>query len=165
MQSPQCLLVSASVIDPTIEKSKDKRKHPLNTRLGFAYFPSSSFLVSADISHFGSVSSKSFDAEEVINIAIGLEYYINPGWAIRSGLYTNMANTPEIKKGDINQADHVDLAGFSLSLTKFSRTSSISFGYARSSGNGEAQVIAGSTEIQDLDQTIETIYLSTNYNF
>ena len=165
VQSAQCLLVSASVIDPTIATNKTKRKLPLNTRLGVAYFPSSSFLISADISHFESVESDSFNAEEIINFALGVEYYINAGWAIRGGYYTNLSNTPDIDSTGINQADHVDLTGISLSLTKFSKTSSVSIGYSGSRGSGEAQVIAGSNAIQDLNQEIDAIYLSTTYSF
>jgi len=165
VQSPQCLLVSASVIDPTIETNKKKRKLPMNTRLGVAYFPSSSLLISADISHFESVKSSGFNAEEVINYALGVEYYITPGWAIRGGYYTNYSNTPDIDPTEINQADYVDLTGITLSLTKFSKTSSLSIGYAGSRGSGEAQVISGSPAIQKLDQKVDTIYLSTTYSF
>ncbi|MFT5505218.1 MAG: long-subunit fatty acid transport protein [Gammaproteobacteria bacterium] len=164
-QSEQCLPVAASVRDPTIESSTGKRKLPVNIRLGVAYFPSPQFLVSADISHFGSVRSDSFNAEEVLNFAVGLEYYINATWAIRGGYFTNLSNTPEIDSNSINQTDHVDLTGISFSATKFSKTSSITVGYSGSSGSGEAQVIAGSNAIQDLDQSVNTLYLSTSYSF
>jgi hypothetical protein len=80
-------------------------------------------------------------------------------------LYTNQSNTPEIDPAKINQADHVDLNGVSLSVTRFSKTSSLTIGYTQSSGKGQAQVIAGSSQIQTLDQSVETIYLSTSYSF
>ena len=63
-----------------------------------------------------------------------------------------------------NQPDNVDLTGFSLSLSRFTRTSSISLGFAIASGDGDAQVVAGSTQKQVLEHSIETLYLSTSYH-
>jgi long-chain fatty acid transport protein len=122
-------------------------------------------LYSADISYFEEVCSYAFSAEEVINLAIGFEYYFNASWAIRGGYFTNNSNTPEISSNELNQIDHVDLSGVSFSVTKFSRSSSVTLGLALSSGDGKAQVIADSNEIQDLEQSIGTIYLSTSYIF
>lgn len=165
VQPSQCIPVGGSPIDPTITTSRDKRELPLNIRLGVAYFPTPRLLYSVDISHFEKVSSSAFKAEEVINFAIGFEYYLDPEWAIRGGFFTNNANTPGISSGDLNQADNVDLTGISLSVSKFSKTSSLTIGFASSSGDGDAQVITGSSQIQDLEQKIETVYLSTSYNF
>ena len=165
LQPSQCIAVGGSPQDPTITTSKDERDLPLNVRFGVAYFPTPRLLYSADISYFEEVRSSSFDAEEVINYAFGIEYYFNAQWAIRGGLYTNDSNTPELSSSKLNQSDHVDLTGISLSISRFSKTSSITIGYAAASGDGEAQVITGSSQIQDLDSTIETWYLSTNYKF
>lgn len=165
VQLGQCIPVSGSPLDPSIVSSDVERDLPLNVRLGFAYFPSPRLLYSADISYFEEVVSDGFNAEEVINFAVGFEYYFNPEWAIRGGYFTNDSNTPEISTSGAGQEDHVDLAGISLSMTKFSRSSSLTFGFASSSGDGEAQVIAGSSEIQELKQSIQTIYLSTSYTF
>ena len=151
--------------DPAIITSRDKRDLPLNVRLGVAYFPTPRLLYSADVSFFEEVRSSSFDAEEVVNYAFGIEYYFNPEWAIRGGIYTNESNTPDVSSSKLNQSDHVDLTGISLSISRFSKTSSITIGYSAASGDGEAQVIAGSSQIQDLEQTIDTLYLSTSYNF
>ena len=165
VQPSQCIPVGGSPIDPTITTNKDERDLPLNIRLGVAYFPTPRLLYSVDVSHFEKVSSSAFEAEEVINFAFGIEYYLNPEWAIRGGIFTNEANTPEVSSSKLNQADHVDLTGISLSVSKFTRSSSLTIGFASSRGEGEAQVITGSPEIQDLEQTIETVYLSTSYSF
>jgi long-subunit fatty acid transport protein len=165
----QCAIVSASIRNPTVTTHTSKRELPLNLRVGVAYFPSPRFLVSADMSHFGSVSSDTFKAEAVVNFALGVEFYINPKWAIRGGYFTNQSNTPNIDPTLdptlIIQDDHVDLSGISFSVTKFSKTSSITVGYSGSSGSGEAQVIAGSNAVQDLEQSVNTLYLSTSYSF
>ncbi len=165
VQPVQCLPVGGSPIDPTVTSSNVERELPLNVRLGFAYFPTPRLLYSADISYFEEVISDGFNAEEVINFAMGFEYYFNAEWAIRGGYFTNNANTPEISTTGINQLDHVDLSGISISVTKFSRSSSLTIGLASSSGDGEAQVISRRPEIQDLEHSMQTIYLSTSYNF
>ncbi len=164
VQSAQCIPVSGSPLDPTIVTSSDERDLPLNVRLGIAYFPTPRLLYSADVSYFEEVDSDSFNAEEVINFAIGLEYYFNAEWAVRGGYFTNDSNTPEISTSDVGQRDHVDLTGISLSLSKFSRSSSLTLGFASSSGNGKAQV-TGTSDIQVLEQSIQTVYLSTSYTF
>jgi len=165
LQPAQCIPVSGSPVDPTIVTSTEKRDVPLNVRFGFAYFPTERLLFSTDLSYFEAVEGTIFSAEEVLNIAIGTEYYFNAAWAIRGGIFTNNANTPEIVPGQINQSDHVDLTGFSLSISRFSKSSSITIGFTGSYGKGQAQVIAGSPLIQELDQSVKTLYLSTSYNF
>jgi len=164
-EATQCIPVATSPIDPTISSSKVKRDLPLNIRLGLAYFPTPRLLYSADISYFENVTGSGFNAEKVINFATGFEYYFNAEWAVRGGYFTNDSNTSEVSASALNQLDHVDLSGISLSITRFSKTSSLTIGLASSSGDGKAQVITGSAEIQNLEQSIQTIYLSTSYNF
>jgi len=160
-----CPPVAGIPADPTVTSSNSKRDLPLNVRFGVAYFPTPRLLYTADVSYFEEVRSSSFDAEEVINYAFGIEYYLDAEWAIRGGIYTNESNTPEVSSSKLNQSDHVDLTGISLSISRFSKTSSITIGFSAASGDGEAQVITGSSQIQDLESTIETLYLSTSYNF
>jgi len=165
IQTSQCINTSGTINNPTIITSSEKRDLPLNVRFGVAYFQTPRLLYSADISYFEEVRSSTYDAEEVINYAFGIEYYFTAAWAIRGGIYTNNANTPELSSDEVNQFDHVDLTGISLSISRFSATSSVTLGFAVASGDGEAQVVTGSSEIQALDQTTETLYLSTAYNF
>ena len=165
IQTSQCINTSGTINNPTIITSSEKRDLPLNVRFGVAYFQTPRLLYSADISYFEEVRSSTYDAEEVINYAFGIEYYFTAAWAIRGGIYTNNANTPELSSDEVNQFDHVDLTGISLSISRFSATSSVTLGFAVASGDGEAQVVTGSSEIQDLEQTTETLYLSTAYNF
>ena len=165
LQPSQCIQVGGSPIDPTITRSSDERDLPLNVRFGIAYFPTERLLYTADISYYEETSSDAFSAEEVINLALGLEYYYSARWALRAGYYTDKANTPDVSSTKLNQLDHVDLKGISLSMTHFSKTSSITFGMTYSAGDGKAQVITGSSQIQDLEQEITTLYLSTTYNF
>ena len=165
VQSAQCIPLSGSPLDPSFSSNKNERELPLNLRLGVAYFPSDRLLIDVDLSFFESVNKNGSNAEQTINIAAGLEYYYSSAWAFRGGIFTNNANTPELSSNRSNQLDHVDLIGLSVSITRFTKSSSVSAGFVYSFGEGEAQVIAGDNQIQDLEQTAQTIYLSTSYHF
>jgi long-chain fatty acid transport protein len=148
-------------------ESNLKRELPLTVTLGGAYFQSSSLLYSADFSYYSSTSSTGFiDRPATWNVAFGSEYYLNSDWAIRAGLYTNRANTAAVEAGQANQLDHVDLTGISLSLSHFSRNSSLTVGFSYSAGTGEAQVnTADLTKIQDLQRQSTSVYLSASYSY
>lgn len=165
IQSAICIPVAGSPQDPVLSSSKEERELPLNVRFGIAYFPSNRFLLGFDVSYYEATSDNFAKTEETINLAAGLEYYYSANWALRGGLYTNNANTPELDAAKLNQLDHVDLTGMSFSLTRFTRSSSVTFGFTYSSGEGEAQVISGLSDIQKLEQTSQTFYLSTSYQF
>lgn len=164
-QAALCIPTAGSPQDPVFASTDSERELPLNIRVGIAYFPTNRFLMDLDLSYYEATSDDFFDTQETVNIAAGLEYYYNENWAFRGGIYTNNANTPDIVSGQTNQYDHVDLTGFSLSLTRFTKSSSVTGGFTYSSGEGSAQVIAGSTEIQDLTHSTQTFYLSTSYQF
>ena len=166
IQATQCLPVPGSpIIDPGFSSSDIERELPINIRLGVAYFPTDKFLFDLDLSFYEAVKNSGINSTQTINIAAGFEYYYNASWAMRGGYFTNNANTPELSSSLINQLDHVDLNGISLSLTHFTKSSSVTGGFAYSWGEGKAQVITGSPQIQNLEQSIQTVYLSTSYSF
>ena len=106
----------------------------------------------------GSVQNK-----RIVNIALGSEYYINEKLALRGGLYTNAAHTPKLSSSIANQDEHIDLYGLSLSLTSFTRSSSVSLGLSYAFGTGDAQAIADSTAIHDIELRNLTIFISATY--
>lgn len=158
---------SASTVSHTDFESNLKRELPLTVTLGGAYFYNSALLYSADFSYYGSTSSTGYvDRPATWNIAFGSEYYLNPDWAIRAGFYTNRANTAAVESNKASQLDHVDLTGISLSLSHFSRNSSLTMGFSYSAGTGEAQVnTADLTKIQDLQMQSTSVYLSASYSY
>lgn len=144
----------------------EKQEHPFSTTLGVAYFQTSAFLVSGDLSYYAKTSDPNFgDKEATWNAALGTEYYASERWALRAGLFTNRANTPVINNGDNNKLDHVDLYGGSLSMTYFTRQSSVTLGGSYSYGAGKAQVSDNTTDIQDVESQSETIFLSAGYSY
>ena len=108
---------------------------PWNIDLGAAYFADTKSVFSASISIWG---PKYGLTEPLVNTAFGAEYYISSRWALRFGLFTNFANTPLIQKGVAKQKEHIDLYGGTFSFSHFTRSSSLTIGFAGSGGIGEA---------------------------
>lgn len=151
--------------DPILASSTEKRELPMNIRAGIAYFPNNRFLMDFDVSYYGATTDFLSSTEQTVNLAAGVEFYYDANWAFRGGVFSNNSNTPTIKSGGTDQLDHVDLTGFSVSLTRFTKASSITAGFTYSAGNGSAQLIGGSTDIQDLEFTSSTFHISTSYQF
>ena len=118
-------------------------------------------MFSTDLSYYESVGTR----EAVINFAIGTEYYFNENWAVRGGFWSDFANTPKLSGNKVNQPEHINLFGTSLSLTFFQRQASISLGCSYSFGDGEAQVVADNATIEDVENRATTLYISAGYSF
>ncbi len=142
-----------------------KRKYPLRTALGVAYFASSSLLISGDLTYFTKVADPIFgDKEPVLNLALGTEYYLDKSWALRAGAFTNMANTPDIVPGVTSIEEHIDVYGGSLSLSHFTRNTSVTLGGSISAGSGQSQIVGGATA-QDASIFGWTVSLSSSYSY
>lgn len=150
----------------TTESTEGKRKFPLVVRAGTAYFASSSLLVTLDGAYYTKVTDPVFgDRVSVLNGALGAEYYPDKNWAVRAGLFTDLANTPQLNPASTGQAEKIDLYGASLSISNFTRNTSISFGGSVSTGSGKAQIVSGSTDIQNADIFGWTLFLSSSYSY
>jgi len=146
--------------------SDAKRKYPMNAALGVAYFASDRFLLSTDVTYYENINDEAFiDREKVVNVALGTEYYLSQTWAVRGGLFTDFASTLKINPALADQPEHIDLYSGSLSITRFTRSSSITLGGTYSLGSGNAQLRSGSTEIQKADATAWTVFLSSSYKY
>jgi hypothetical protein len=152
-------------------RSSEKRKFPYVTTAGIAYFPSPSLLLSADLSYYTDVSSYSFlairnvDLKAVLNGAMGIEYYLSPTIALRAGGFTDMANTEKLKSDLTDQPEHINIFGGTLSVTYFTKNSSLTLGGVYSYGSGKAQVITNSTAQQDATLSSLTIYIGAGYSY
>jgi long-chain fatty acid transport protein len=162
--------IPLSTTNPTIKETSDKREYPYQVSLGGAWFPSPNLLLSADVSYFTPVSFYNTEIlandsrKSVVNFAVGSEYYLDKTWAVRTGVYSSMANTSAIKTGSVNQPENIDLYGGSLTLTRFTRNTSISGGASFNYGSGKAQ-IRGATDIQDVTFNSWTIFVTSAYSF
>jgi long-chain fatty acid transport protein len=148
----------ATIPQPIISTFTTQRELPLELKFGGAYFANDSLLFSGDLSWNKSAGARL----AVVNIALGGEYYLNSRWALRAGMFSNMANTPTLSATQTSQLEHVDLYGGSFSVTNFTRNSSLSLGINGSLGNGQAQV---STGIQELQIWTLTTFIAASNSF
>lgn len=153
----------------------DKRKYPYQVTAGIAFFPNSSLLLSGDISYMSAfeynfLKKSNGDPfvnkrEAVINGAVGAEYYLNKNWAFRGGLFTDFANTPKVVEGGTDQKEHIDLFGGSLTVSHFTKNTSISLGGSYKFGSGKSQIEGGNGGIQDANSNQWTIFVSSSYSY
>jgi len=136
--------IDVSIPEPIITTFSTRRELPLEIKFGGAYFANDRLLFSGDLSWSNSAGARL----SMVNVALGGEYYLNSQWALRAGLFSNMANTPALSATQSGQLEHVDLYGGSFSVTNFTRNSSLSVGVNGSLGNGQAQVSSGIQELQ-----------------
>jgi long-subunit fatty acid transport protein len=154
--------------DVTITEIGDSsnKNYPYELRVGAGYFSSSSLLVSADAAYYTKVTDPvNGDRVSVMNLAVGTEYFLNRNWAVRGGLYSDLANTPKLDPTRTNQDEKIDLYGMSLSISNFSRNTSITLGGSMTTGSGKAQILSGSSEIQNVDQAGWMMFLSSSYSY
>jgi long-subunit fatty acid transport protein len=161
------LCQSGNILNHQVITSTIRGDYPLNINLGGAWFASDALLVSADIKYFGSSGSGEEARISVTNFALGAEYYLNPRWALRGGFYTDFANTPNLQSNftAYNQPEHVDLYGLAFSFSHFTRNSSLSFGFNYTTGSGKAQIVSGSTTLQDVSVEGLGIFMAASYSY
>ncbi len=144
----------------TTTQSALKRKTPWQINLGATWFVNSRLLLTGSAWIYEAINQTN---KPLINIASGIEYYLTEKFAVRLGAYTNMANTPELKENANNfYNEHINIFGGTISLSHFSRTSTISFGAAGSYGVGQAQVLDTSTSIQEVEYRGLSLFISAS---
>ncbi len=161
LRGPASLGYGVNDVDFNVLESSEKRRYPFVTTFGIAYFPSRVLLFSADLSYNTSVE----DRKAVLNGAMGIEYYFSPSIALRVGGFTDMANTPRLKSGITDQPEHIDIYGGTLSITYFTKNSSLTIGSVYSYGSGKAQVISGNPAQQDARINSFTVYIGAGYSY
>jgi long-chain fatty acid transport protein len=152
-----------------LDITNDKRKYPYQVTAGLAFFPDSSLLLSGDISYSTAYEYEFIGSnnkrDAVINGALGAEYYINKNWAVRGGAFTDFANTPSLVEGEKNQKEHIDMFGGSLTVSHFTKNTSISGGGSYKYGKGKSQIEGGSGAIQDANSNNWTMFISSSYSY
>lgn len=160
---------AATVPARTFDRYTDKRRYPYQVTAGAAFFPNSSLLLSADVSYYSAFDYTLVNSlnkrDAVINGALGAEYYLNKNWAMRGGLFTDFANTPKIINDSSNQYEHIDLFGGSLTVSHFTKNTSISCGGSYKLGSGKAKVNGGANGIQDVEANNWTLFISSSYSY
>ena len=160
---------NSNSVTRTVLTSDEKKKYPYQLGAGIAYFPSKAFLIAADVNYYSAVKySDSIqgnqDRRYVLNGAVGIEYYFTPKYALRAGAFTNIANTKDMGSS-INESEQIDVYGGSLSLSHFTRNTSVTIGGTYSQGDGKARILRGSNSIQDASIKSWTVFISSSYNY
>ncbi len=139
------------------------RPTPWQVNIGATWFASSRFLLTSSLWAYEAINDTS---RPLLNAAGGLEYYLTGKWAIRLGGYTDMANTPRLKANAVNiYNEHVDIFGATFSISHFTRTSAISFGGVGRYGRGQAQIIGGNLNLQDVEFVGLSVFISATNSF
>jgi long-chain fatty acid transport protein len=99
----------------------------------------------------------------VANLALGAEYSLSKAWTLRGGMFTDLANTPDLVQERANQPEHVDLYGVSMSIRRLTMTStSVTLGGSYAAGSGQAQIVGGRNDMQHVDSNSWAVFLSTS---
>ena len=155
-----------TIFDPP--NSSDTRNYPYQIRVGAAFYPSPSLLITADLIYYTPTdytlfgTKRSFDA--VVNGALGSEYRFSKDLALRAGIFSNRSSTPEIKGTEGENGEKVDVYGGSLALCFFTTKTSISLGGNYSFGDGKAN-ITSDPAIIDMTYRSWTLFISSTYFF
>lgn len=162
----------SSVIQYASATINDKRDYPRQLALGAAYFYSKELLFSGELDYYGATRDNiAGDLQSVVNFAFGLEYYLNPRLALRGGLFSNYANTPDLRDTNVTtlQPEHIDLMGVSISISRFTRSSQLTLGLVNSRGSGTAQLFSPRSDntaaLQDVDTSTFTLFLAASYSY
>lgn len=139
---------------------------PSEYRFGFAYFVSTSLLVTSDVMHYTATEGDraEFKRDAVTNYALGVEYFVAPPLPLRFGYFTNNDSRSDVKDGETGQRDHIDYDGFSIFLAWVQPNSQIAIGSVIQNGKGRAQKLQNSS-IQDVEAQSVTVALSATHNF
>ncbi len=152
-----------------------RRNYPTKLSLGVSWFPSQSLLLTGDLNYFTKVNEQDVvvggqtyafrpQANAVTNFAVGTEYYLDRTWAMRAGFFTDYATTPKISSEVAGRNEHIDLYGGTLSISHFTRNTSVTLGTGYTMGEGKAQITGGSN-IQDATARGWMVFLSSSYSY
>jgi hypothetical protein len=151
----------------------------LKQSLGLAFFVSRSLIISLDGYLYIPFP---FDPDDIyakritLNGALGVEWYITPNFPLRAGVFTNRANTAKIESEfdeglgvnlteTVNQKDHVNMYGGTLSIGFATADSGINLGVSVAYGRGDAQILKNFTIAQEAELLAISVFISGGYQF
>ncbi|MDZ4678336.1 MAG: outer membrane protein transport protein [Oligoflexia bacterium] len=163
---------------PTVSTRKNipsQTTIPHKFSLGLSYSIPKKWSIDVDASLYGAntyrdlldpVAGDQITNQQVLNYAIGGEYYFASWIALRSGLFTNFSSHPDITTGLIRQADHIDMLGFSSNLAIFTGSTSITFGGYFTGGHGQStQQVNQQIIVTPKVQYIYSMLIASSYVF
>jgi len=146
------------------EYEVDNEIIPTISRLGFAFHPYPTLLISTDLSYSApvEVDNGSPDRLGTWNYALGLETGLS-SWRLMLGVFTNNSIFPKIQPDGNNQAAHLDYVGKSIGTSIITKTFDLHLGFVRQDGKGTARIVAGTRTNQRVEATTENFLLSWTF--
>jgi long-chain fatty acid transport protein len=139
---------------------------PNDIRLGFAYQPIKSLLISGDIVRHGDGdgSVAQVKRSEIINGALGAELTLANTLVLRGGLFTNRdATRTRDLASSMQRKEYIDYQGASLSSGFKLRSGEYMVHYTEQRGSGKAEKVTGNP--QNSSGRMQVISISTNQSF
>jgi len=145
---------SADPDDKTTENIShmDDELNPPQYVVAAAYTGMSNLVVDAEVLYHQGVQSQYYtgwDLEDVVNFSVGAELRMK-SIEIRAGTFSNYSLAPEIASDKRNQLPHVDYLGYSIGVGLNTNRTSYSLSVITQEGEGDAQIVSGSTDIQNV---------------
>ena len=153
----------------SVSRSSDERfltSWPDELRVGIAYQPSNSFLVSADVMRHGDGDGTITQVKksEVINYALGAEIIVANSFFLRSGFFTNRDATATRDISSPNQRkEYLDYKGASLATGLKLRSGEYAIHYTEQRGSGMAEKVSGKVEAST--GRLQVISISASQSF
>lgn len=139
---------------------------PTEIRLGFAYQPVQSFLISGDLVRhgLGEGSVAQVKRAEVINASLGTEVTLANALVIRSGVFTNQDATSSRNLSSASQrGEYIDYLGASFAAGIKIKSGEYTLQYTEQRGRGRAEKVTGNP--QPSSSRLQVISISANQFF
>lgn len=140
--------------------------NPETIAVGLAWFPSKMFLISGDVLlHRGKEMPNGLsDLKNTINASLGMELKLG-FLRLACGVFTNNSLFPEVDGSNPNNITYVDYIGGSAGISITSKALELTLGAVFQEGEGEANIITGSSDIQDVRSDSSMLFISAKYKF
>lgn len=141
---------------------------PTEYTIGFAWQPSSWFLLAFDGSHNPGEKSLhrgdgGIDTKATTNYSAGAEVFLGP-IGIRGGGFSNRSLVSEPDPNQSNQPGAINYVGWTSGLSYKSKSSETMIGVVRQTGKGKDQTVSGSNKVYDIDAESTSYLLTSRYS-
>lgn len=139
----------------------DHRETALGITLGLAWFKSAYTMITSDLDYY---ILDEEDRINVLNVAVGLEVYLNEEHVVRTGLFTNYDNR-EAPSSSTENREKIDMVGMTLGYSIFNGPTMITVGAVGGYGRGKVQSDPDNpSEIQDSIRETYSFSLAVSHN-
>ena len=114
---------------------------------------------------FSKGEERKYDNKSVFNVCLGAEYKLNDKYYIRSGVFTDYANTPsDNEELRLLETEHINLFGASVSVSrKSNELSYLTIGTSFRFGDGKATIKEDPEPVLSVTQTVFNLFLSASF--